>query len=205
MGRRLSRCLWRRFGAPPRIRSSGNRCGLWQRCSRSSSFGQIVSGRVQDRRARSMLFATAAVLGWTSLNQFPFAAPIYFSYTTPLAVAAGVAAADVAGCLRPRADTADGRAAAVICSADHEPRRHPFARPLSRADDTLTRSSDFPRAHLRVGAAEAGVYRRLMATSRHPIPWRPAHRRPRLSRSVFSRRPPELIRCALRLLLRIGP
>lgn len=124
---------------------------------------QIVSGRVQDRRARSMLFATAAVLGWTSLNQFPFAAPIYFSYTTPLAVAAGVAAADVAGCLRPRA--ALPMAALLLSFAVLITNRGDI-HSLGRFHEPthLDTQLGFPRAHLRVGAAEAGVYRRLMAT-----------------------------------------
>ena len=123
---------------------------------------QIVSGRVDDPRARSRLFATAAVLAWTSLNQFPFAAPIYFSYTTPLVVVAGVAAADVAGCLRPRATLPI--AALLLAFAVLITNRGDI-HSLGRFYEPVTRDTglDLPRAHLRVGSGEAGVYRRLMA------------------------------------------
>ena len=45
---------------------------------------QLGSGRVEQRQ-RAVLFLSAALLAWASLNQFPFAAPIYFSYVAPLA------------------------------------------------------------------------------------------------------------------------
>ena len=124
---------------------------------------QIVSGRVQARRARSMLFATAVVLAWTSLNQFPFAAPIYFSYTTPLIVIAGVAAASTAGCPRPRA--ALPMAALLLAFAVLITNRGNI-HSLGRFNEPDRRDSDLglPRAHLRVSAGEAGVYRQLMAT-----------------------------------------
>ncbi len=123
----------------------------------------LVTGRVRDCRQRSVLFACAAVLAWTSINQYPFAAPIYFSYTAPLAVAAAVAAADVAGCLRTRA--ALPLATLLVLFAVLVQNRgdiHALGRLHAPAHfDTPLR---LPRAHLRIGAEEAGVYRRLLAT-----------------------------------------
>jgi len=124
---------------------------------------QIVSGHVQARRARSMLFAAAVVLAWTSLNQFPFAAPIYFSYTTPLIVIAGVAAADAAGCLRPR--LALPMAALLLTFAMLITNRgniHSLGR--FNEPDTSDTQLGLPRAHLRISSGEAGVYRQLLAT-----------------------------------------
>jgi len=124
---------------------------------------QIVFGRVRARRANSMLFATAVVLAWTSLNQFPFAAPIYFSYTTPLVVIAGVAAADAAGCLQPR--LALPMAALLLTFAILITNRgniHSLGR-FNEPDNSDTQLG-LRRAHLRVSSGEAGVYRQLLAT-----------------------------------------
>jgi hypothetical protein len=59
----------------------------------------LISGQVKEQSQSAVLFACAAVLAWTALNQFPYASPIYFSYTTPLAVVAGVALASCTGTL----------------------------------------------------------------------------------------------------------
>lgn len=123
---------------------------------------QIASGRVHDSARRSTLYAAAALLAWASLNQYPFAAPIYFSYTTPLVVLAAVAAADASGCLRARvglplaallvlfAVLIENRGDLHSLGRFHEPGRAVV--PL-----------DLPRAHLNVDAGDADVYRRLLA------------------------------------------
>lgn len=123
----------------------------------------LATGRVAQPPQRIVLFACGACLAWLSLNQYPFAAPIYFTYVTPLAVVAAVA---VAG-----RDDADRRDAMLpwavllimfgVLSAnrgyienlgvDHQVRR--FDAPL-----------DLPRAHLRVGDGEARAYRALAAS-----------------------------------------
>src|SRR5204862_5839284 len=56
--------------------------------------GQILSGRIDDPNRRVVLFSSAAILAWMSLNQFPHAGPIYFLYVAPLALIAGIAAID---------------------------------------------------------------------------------------------------------------
>jgi dolichyl-phosphate-mannose-protein mannosyltransferase len=53
---------------------------------------QLVAGRISDPGRRAVLFMAAAILAWTSFNQFPFAGPIYFCYSAPLVLIAAVAA-----------------------------------------------------------------------------------------------------------------
>ncbi len=53
---------------------------------------RLASGRLPDPRKRTILFMSAAILAWISLNQFPQAGPVYFCYTAPLAVIAAIAA-----------------------------------------------------------------------------------------------------------------
>ena len=123
---------------------------------------QLVSGRVENPRCRSMLFATAAVLAWTSLNQYPFAAPIYFSYTTPLVVVAGIAAADAADAVRSRVMVPFATLlllfAILIANRGDLHTLGSLYAPVDRDTDL-----DLPRAHLRVGAGEAAVYKQLLA------------------------------------------
>ena len=124
---------------------------------------RLVSGHVQESSQRSVLFASAAVLAWSSLNQYPFAAPIYFCYTTPLVVTAGVAAADAAACLRTRVTLPLATllvlfAVLVANRGGIDPLGHFYAPVRLEAD------LDLPRAHLRVDAAEGDAYRRLVTT-----------------------------------------
>ena len=123
----------------------------------------LVTGRVPDSRKRSVLFAGAAVLAWTSLNQYPFAAPIYFSYTTPLAVAAAVVTADAAGCLRTRA-TLPFATLLVLFAVFIENRGDIHSLGQFHAPARFDTQLGLARAHLRVSAGEADVYRRLMET-----------------------------------------
>jgi hypothetical protein len=122
---------------------------------------QLAAGRVESRRQRSIRFGAAAVLAWASLNQFPFAAPIYFSYTMPLVVVAALVAADAdadglrRGPALPLAAMMLAFALLITNRGDlHSLGR--FYQPV-RLDTEL----GFPRAHLRVAAGEAAVYRRL--------------------------------------------
>ena len=61
-----------------------------------------ASGRVQQPEQRAVLFASAAIVSWVALNQFPFAAPIYFCYVTPLRGYRGIAALPVLPPFRSR-------------------------------------------------------------------------------------------------------
>jgi hypothetical protein len=124
---------------------------------------QLVSGRVQDSRKRSMLFATAAVLAWTSINQYPFAAPIYFSYTTPLVVAAAVAAVDASPRLPTRA-MLPWATLLVLFAVLITNRGDLYSLGQASAPVRLNVRLRLPRAHLRVGSVDAYVYRQLMMT-----------------------------------------
>ncbi len=123
---------------------------------------RLASGAVARAEHRAVLHASAAALAWTSINQFPFAAPIYFSYVTPLAVIAAVAAARTSAAA-PRwtllpwgvmllsfAILSTNRTYVESLGVKHEPRRF---------DAKL----NLPRAHLRVGGGDAFVYRGLVA------------------------------------------
>ena len=124
---------------------------------------RLMSGRIHDWQQRSMLFGATAVLAWMSLNQFPFAAPIYFCYVAPLAVVAVVSAAHATASLHRHTLLPWGvllllfgivsanRGYIESLGVNHDPRRF----------DTALR---LPRAHLRVTADDARVYRRLMFT-----------------------------------------
>lgn len=124
---------------------------------------RLAAGRVQRLDQRRILFVSAAILAWTSLNQFPFAAPIYFCYIAPLVVVAGIAAASGTSCFQRRtllpwalmlilfAVLSANRAFIDSLGIAHLPRRF----------DTVL---NLPRAHLRIRASEAEVYSRLMAS-----------------------------------------
>jgi hypothetical protein len=101
------------------------------------------------------------MLAWTSLNQFPFAAPVYFCYVAPLAVIAGVAASGAES--RLRRDTMLPWAVMLLLFAvlgtnreylgslgvAHEPRRFETALKLRRA-------------HLKLNDGDAHVYSHLV-------------------------------------------
>ena len=62
----------------------------------------LMRRAIHDVKQRRILFGCASMLAWASLVQFPFSAPIYFCYVTPLAViAAASAASGAAGLHRP--------------------------------------------------------------------------------------------------------
>jgi hypothetical protein len=122
---------------------------------------RLVSGRIHQPEQRSILFGAAAVLTWMSLNQFPFAAPIYFCYVAPLALIAGILTADAESSLRRNtllpwavmlllfAVASANRGYIESLGVNHDPRR-------------LDSALRLPRAHLRVSASDARLYRRLM-------------------------------------------
>jgi hypothetical protein len=128
----------------------------------------LASGRVQRPEQRPVLFASAAMLAWASLNQFPFAAPIYFCYVAPLAVVTTIIAAGTGSDLGPVpmvpcavmlvlfavlcANRGDIHALGVL----HDPAR--FNMPLKLS-----------RAHLNVSDSDASVYRRLVFSIEHHL------------------------------------
>jgi Dolichyl-phosphate-mannose-protein mannosyltransferase len=136
---------------------------------------QVASGRVQDPRKRAMLFMLAAMLAWISLNQFPYAGPVYFLYTTPLAVIAAIAAADAQRIVRR--ETILPWAVLLLMFALVSANRGyiggllgmPPAVPeevfaWSHLPSRLNAPLDLPRAHLDVGGEDASVYQRLVSS-----------------------------------------
>ena len=122
---------------------------------------RLASGRVEGTDRRRVMFLAAATLAWISLNQFPFAAPIYFCYVTPLAVVAAVVAANDVSALRRHTAVAWAVMLLIfgVVSANrgfintlgfrHEPQQ-------------LDTALNLPRGHLTIRASEADVYRRLI-------------------------------------------
>jgi Dolichyl-phosphate-mannose-protein mannosyltransferase len=122
----------------------------------------LISGRVEDVRQQRILFASSAMLAWASLNQFPFSAPIYFCYVTPLAVFTGVAAAHQSSkSLRPVL----GAWMALLLAFAVASMNRGYIYNLGQAHepDAFNVDLNLPRAHLRVTARDALVYRRLTA------------------------------------------
>jgi hypothetical protein len=124
--------------------------------------GLLLSRRVPDLKQRRLLFGLASMLAWASLVQFPFSAPIYFCYITPLAVIAGVA---LAGSM-PGSRQLLGRAAAVVLlmfALFSMNRGYIYNLGFEHdASYALNVPLNFDRARLDVSAADAVTYRRVM-------------------------------------------
>jgi hypothetical protein len=123
----------------------------------------LLSGRVADPRQRSMVYAAATVLAWASLNQYPFSAPIYFSYTVPLVVigavmAAGAISRSAMSLLLPIAVLFGVFGIAIADRGDLYTLGHFDAdvRPSARLN--------LPRAHLVVSDGDARIYRLLVSS-----------------------------------------
>ena len=121
----------------------------------------LLSNRIQEPRSRLVVFASTALLAWSSLVQFPFAAPIYFLYVAPVALIAGIAAVRS---MPAGHRLGDGPAAAAVLlfallslnrgyvwnvGAEHE---------VHRLDAPL----ELPRAHLKVADDEAAIFNTLV-------------------------------------------
>lgn len=123
---------------------------------------QLFSGRITRHDHRRVIFLVATVLAWVSLNQFPYASPIYFCYTTPLVVVAAVAAGDGAGIRRssmiPWAVMA---VLFALLSMNRSFIGNLGIRHLAVAFDAPL---DLPRAHLLVTPRHAETYRALIST-----------------------------------------
>jgi hypothetical protein len=123
---------------------------------------RLASGRLTDPAQRSVLFAISAMLAWASLNQFPFAAPIYFSYVAPLAVIGGVAAAGAEGSLR-RHTMVPWALALLLFAVLATNREYPGPLGVRHVPVVFDGPLNLPRAHLTVGG-DAEEYRRLVFT-----------------------------------------
>lgn len=125
--------------------------------------GLLFSGRIHDAKQRWMLFGFISMLAWASLVQFPFSAPIYFCYITPLAVIAAAAAAGSSGVLRR---PAVGAAAVLLLIFAVLSMNRGFIYNLGVEHDNsyvLNVPLNFSRAGLHVSADDAVTYHRAVA------------------------------------------
>jgi hypothetical protein len=122
----------------------------------------LMSGHIQDLSRQRILFASGSMLAWASLVQFPFSAPIYFCYVTPLAILAAAAAADVCPPNRRLALGAWG-AMLLLFGVLTMNRGYVYNLGQFHAPQALDVNLDLPRAHLRVSATDAATYHRLVA------------------------------------------
>jgi hypothetical protein len=124
--------------------------------------GLLLSRRVHDAKQRWLLFGLVSMLAWASLIQFPFSAPIYFCYITPLAVIAAVAVAGSTSGFRQYL----GRPAAflLLMFALFSMNRGYIYNLGFEHDDSyaFTVPLNFERAHINVSAADAVTYHRVM-------------------------------------------
>jgi hypothetical protein len=138
---------------------------------------QLVRGSVRDPLKRTLLFASASILAWISLNQFPYAGPVYFCYTAPLAVITAIALIDGQAAIRARAMRPLALLLLMfaffgahrtylgwlgVSPAPPEEEVFSWSRTPERADTQL----ELPRAHLNVSAEDADVYGRLVSSIR---------------------------------------
>jgi hypothetical protein len=120
---------------------------------------RLASGRVPEEQ-RPVLFVSAAMLAWLGLNQFPYAAPIYFCYVAPLAVVAAVAASGGTSISR---QTLLPWAAMLLLFGVSSANRG-FINGLGQFHERreFDAALGLPRAHLKVGRDDAEVYRTLV-------------------------------------------
>jgi hypothetical protein len=121
----------------------------------------LISGHVQETRHAVVLFACATILAWTALNQFPYAGPIYFLYTTPLVVIAAAALGSTTGLLHRRALVAWTMMMLIfaLVSMHRSYVRELGFQNVPRYFDTQL---DLPRAHLFVERYDATLYEKTV-------------------------------------------
>ena len=122
---------------------------------------RLRSGDVEPAGRRVVLFMLATTLAWMSLNQFPFAAAIYFSYVAPLAVLLAVASAAVTPPVNRETMTAWGLMLvlfAVLVTNQGDLYTLGIAYGVRPPSERL----DLPRAHLNISEGDVGIYRQLV-------------------------------------------
>jgi hypothetical protein len=121
----------------------------------------IAQSRVQAAKEQRILFGIAAMLAWASLVQFPFSAPIYFCYVTPLAVVSAVALAGNAGVATRPALPAAAVLLLVFALASMN-RGYVYNLGVVHEVMAPTVPLELERASLHVGRPDAVMYQRLM-------------------------------------------
>lgn len=127
---------------------------------------RLGRGHIHDLQQRRFLFASASMLAWLAMNQFPFASPIYFCYVAPLAVIAGVAVGRASSCLRP---ATIGPWVLMVLLFSLLSMHRGFISALGVVH--VTREFDtplaLPRGHLNVAAEHAAMYRGTVLSVEH--------------------------------------
>jgi hypothetical protein len=123
---------------------------------------RITSERQQAEAGHAVLFMSASLLSWLSLNQFPFAAPIYFMYAAPVAVLAALAIARDVGTLG-RKTMLPWAAMLVLFGVLSANRGYIQNLGVEHQRSAFDTPLDLPRAHLQVGDGDAHVYRTLVS------------------------------------------
>ena len=121
----------------------------------------LISKQIEHDRWRRIAFAAAATIAFTSLGQFPFAAPIYFLYVAPLALIAGVAA--IKGMAMARR-LSDGPAVVVVLLFAFLSMHRGYVWNVGWFHEVhdLSTPLELERAHLNVIDYEAAVYKRVI-------------------------------------------
>jgi hypothetical protein len=124
--------------------------------------GLLLSSRVTDVKQRRILLIAASMLAWMSLVQFPFAAPIYFCYVTPLAVIAAVAAGSATASIR-RPGVLTWTTLLLVFAVFNLNGRDVRAFGVERLERSDFVALNLPRAHLDVQEGEAATYRSVVS------------------------------------------
>lgn len=128
----------------------------------ANAWMMVSAARARD--ASSAALTACAMLAFVSLNQFPFAAPIYFAYTAPLlVVAASLVSAQ--GGIAPRV-LAPWALLFVLFAVLSLNRGYIHELGVRHAPVQLDTALNLPRAHLRLDAVEARGYWDLATTVR---------------------------------------
>jgi hypothetical protein len=112
---------------------------------------------------RRELYLAATILAMFGLNQFPFAAPIYFAYTVPLGVIAACSVGDFHVPSRGRLILPFAACALLFAVLSLN---RGYLQPLGRGHEVVSLDTplNVPRAHLRVSASDAELYGRVLTT-----------------------------------------
>jgi hypothetical protein len=120
----------------------------------------LWNGHIVDDREARALFMLGATTSWLSMNQFPFAGPIYFSYTVPLVLLTVVALATAA---RVSMRTLMPWTALLLAFAVFGTNRgYVLNLGVWHAPVNYTTALALSRAHLLVSSSEAAVYRQVV-------------------------------------------
>ena len=123
---------------------------------------RVIAGHVHDATQRRILFGVASMSAWASLGQFPFGAPIYFCYVAPLAVVAGVVAAEQRSS-PVRSATGAWVALLLGFAVLTMNRGYIYNLGVFHTPEAMDANLNFPRAHLRVSPSDAVAYHALVA------------------------------------------